>query len=162
MERGPKPAGKLSRRELLRQGAVATGVVWTAPVILSLRTPAFAQYGCEAPDCTYTVHFDEEPFVCTECQNICGYVPCGDCPGPACDRITSVSKRLEGGLRFCTDCVLHECVMDTVCWCPEEELCECLMAWNIDPSDPRCGLVAPGHQDQCDNNAWEIHFACVQ
>jgi hypothetical protein len=158
MEQGSGSVPRINRREVLRRGALASGVAWAAPVILTFRTRAFAQSPCEV-DCTYVVHFDEEPLICTECQQLCGYLPCGDCPGPACDRITSVTRRR--GLRFCTDCVLSQCVMDTVCGCPEDGRCECLMAWNIDPSDPRCGLTGSGYEDSCENAAWEVHFACA-
>lgn len=35
--------GGVSRRDLLRRGAIVGGLVWAAPVIQSIRSPAFAQ-----------------------------------------------------------------------------------------------------------------------
>lgn len=44
----------ISRRDLLRRGAIAGGtLLWAAPIISSLRTPAFAQtrFACSCCEC---------------------------------------------------------------------------------------------------------------
>jgi hypothetical protein len=160
---------RINRREALKRAAIATGVAWSAPVLISLRTPAFAQYGppCEE-GCGYGFHTEHPSFACSECEgNICHGQAClHDCAGPACARVVSISpgQPPDGRtLRFCTDCTLDpgEGPFDNL-WCarcPDPSDCTC-GGWSIDPSDPRCGLVddifAP-----CPNREIEIYFRCA-
>lgn len=112
-ERGGDPS-RIGRREAIRRAAVATGVAWSAPVLTSLRAPAFAQYGgpCE-PACSYVAHFELPSVACSPCEDICHFADCGSllcpnpCTGSACDRITSVTC-LGDNLRVCTDCELDQ------------------------------------------------------
>jgi len=72
-ERMSEPIGheKLSRRRMLKRVGAGAAIAWSAPILSSLRTPAFAQY----------------PLRCTECagdfcfgQTICGSSgPTGTC-----------------------------------------------------------------------------------
>jgi hypothetical protein len=111
MERDVKTPSKINRREMLKRAAVAGGVAWAAPVLTSLRTPAFAQYGdpCEE-DCIYVVHIEcvGGNCTCSECEGNCGGFECNPpnkCQGSGCARVTSISK--EGGQTvICTDCEL--------------------------------------------------------
>jgi hypothetical protein len=42
---------RISRRKALKRVAAGAGVAWSAPILTSLRTPAFAQYGPCSPGC---------------------------------------------------------------------------------------------------------------
>lgn len=46
-------ASGLSRRDVLKRGGIVAGVAWTAPVLMSVMTPAVAQSPCpdERPPC---------------------------------------------------------------------------------------------------------------
>jgi hypothetical protein len=66
---------RVSRRDLLKRGAVAGGLLWTAPVIQSLRTPAFAASGDFEACCQCS---QSPPFPgikvglsCTDCAAAC-------------------------------------------------------------------------------------------
>jgi hypothetical protein len=68
----------LTRRDLLKRGAVAGAVAWSAPVILSLRAPAFAQGTPPIRSCCQCVTGGEtnEPcesdgFTCESCIRFC-------------------------------------------------------------------------------------------
>ena len=69
-----RPVNQISRRKALKRIGAGAAIAWSAPVLSSLRTPAFAQ---ETPRC-------QEP-----CDFVCGgsAQPCGaaDC---LCDRTT--------------------------------------------------------------------------
>ena len=52
------PVGGISRRSVLRNAAIGGGLVWAAPVVQSMTTPAFAQDGspaCEDQVCSEVV-----------------------------------------------------------------------------------------------------------
>jgi hypothetical protein len=74
----PEEVGRkgLTRRDLLKRGAVAGAVAWSAPVILSLRAPAFAQ-GYQRTCCQCVTGGPEnEPcesdsFTCETCIRFC-------------------------------------------------------------------------------------------
>ena len=97
---------RISRRRMLKRIGAGTAIAWSAPVLSSLRTPAFAQYAgptvcpetsacpniivCEGTDClcTQTVEGD---------QNLCQEnFLCGD--RPAC---TSSAECQAQGYDFC-------------------------------------------------------------
>lgn len=90
MERDVGKPSKIDRREMLKRAAVAGGVAWAAPVLTSLRTPAFAQYppngpcGCnggEPRTCQGTVVIDcpdtPTPFTCFCWTRVEGGTVCG-------------------------------------------------------------------------------------
>jgi len=158
---------RIDRREALKRAALVTGAAWAAPVLTSLRTPAFAQYGvpCET-GCTYGIHLEDPSFACSECEgNICHGVLCGDCAGPSCARITSISRQPNPtstgiDIRFCTDCTLEHPPGSGYCVrCTDPSDCTC-GNWRIDPTDPRCGLVDDTFR-HCPNREIEIYFRCA-
>jgi hypothetical protein len=67
----------ISRRDLLRRGAVVGGVLWAAPVIQSLRSPAFAASPVTSTCClcvkqpgkAQACAFDD--FTCASCTAFC-------------------------------------------------------------------------------------------
>jgi hypothetical protein len=73
----------LTRRELIRRGAIAGGLAWSAPVLQSLGTPAFAQgYPCR-PGC-FWVKVERpgpEGGVGVACEDANGTVTCPNCLG---------------------------------------------------------------------------------
>lgn len=78
---------RIDRRDLIKRGAVIGGLVWTAPVLQSLSSPAFAQ---------------ATPL----CQSGCFAVKVNratDCPGATGD-CEDLAPLPGGGQRFCTDC----------------------------------------------------------
>jgi hypothetical protein len=79
------PKNRISRRGMLKRLGAGAAVAWSAPIISSLRTPAFAQYAlCRG-----------ETFECGGPFTECGGTPCGE--GPCvCD------VDLEGN-EFCWD-----------------------------------------------------------
>lgn len=101
---------RISRRRMLKRIGATTALAWSAPVLSSLRTPAFAQYiGCSP--CT-------NPFTCAGEELFqCGETP--GCPVPQCLCLVTT----EGDC-FClqnTTCPLPEC--DTSADCPGETRC---------------------------------------
>lgn len=75
----PKPDGvsrpRLSRRDLLRRGAVVGGLIWTAPVIQSVASPAFAaspEY-LSCCQCGEAPGFESKvgPLTCADCRAYC-------------------------------------------------------------------------------------------
>lgn len=72
---GP-PRNSMSRRDLLRRGAIVGGLVWAAPVIQSLRTPAYALSPgiqsccvCKGPVGFQFCFIDLQE--CSDCQAFC-------------------------------------------------------------------------------------------
>src|SRR5438093_8468033 len=67
----------LTRRDLLKRGAVAGAIVWAAPVVTSVRTPAFAATPALRSCCQcVTGGPSNEPcesdgFSCAACQRFC-------------------------------------------------------------------------------------------
>jgi hypothetical protein len=158
---GGDSPNRINRREALKRTAIATGVAWSAPILTSLRTPAFAQYGVPCEEgCTYVIHLEAPSYACSECEgNICFGNTCGDCAGPSCARITSISQ--QGSIiRFCTDCTLDPSVFRWEARCPD--LSDCTGGnWRIDPSDPRCGIVDHHWIGSCPDHEIEINFSCA-
>ncbi|HEV8571817.1 MAG TPA: hypothetical protein VGR49_02050 [Actinomycetota bacterium] len=158
-------ASRINRREALKRTAIATGVAWTAPIIMSVRTPAFAQYGSCEEGCAYIAHFDLPSFACSPCQDVC-LGDCADygqphCAGAACARITSVtcSGVEDNILRVCTDCQLSPVSNPFLIYCFASETdCTCGLG-GVDPNDPRCalfGLFSGG----CQGNRVNVSFSC--
>jgi hypothetical protein len=72
----------VSRRDLLRRGAVVGGaLLWVAPAIQSLTPPAYAQTvspqqttccACKRPNPTTGFHCGQDHFTLTQCEGFCG------------------------------------------------------------------------------------------
>jgi hypothetical protein len=98
---------EISRRRMLKRIGAGAAVAWSAPILTSIRTPAFAQHYVCGDRCADILCFSEEDFACndagtcictrtTEDTCFCGdgncpcdaYPPCSssaDCPsGQAC------------------------------------------------------------------------------
>jgi hypothetical protein len=98
---------RISRRRMIKRVGLATGLAWSAPILSSVRTPAFAQYsvctGTEACDSSVICGVGDRGFVCLcapttegtpfcrQAQQFCGcaeFAVCtssADCPqGWAC------------------------------------------------------------------------------
>lgn len=94
------PSNRISRRRMLKRIGAGAAVAWSAPIISSLRTPAFAAYpptvcdpGQTCPDCPervtcqgnencqcWSASNDQGDFcVCTAFVASCGLTPA--CPG---------------------------------------------------------------------------------
>lgn len=91
------PGRSISRRTMLKRIGAGTAIAWSAPILTSLRTPAFAQYGevCQLCGCL------EEP----------GAIVCGQAGGDDC-----VCARTSDRAR----CV---CVSNRVAPCGPEDTC---------------------------------------
>jgi hypothetical protein len=83
---------EISRRRMLKRIGAGAAVAWTAPVLLSIRTPAFAQGsvcqgGCSDILCCGNAPCGDPCCVCTTtteqtCACLDGTFPCG--PGAGC------------------------------------------------------------------------------
>lgn len=158
---------RINRREALKRTAIATGIAWSAPILTSIRTPAFAQYGAPCEEgCTYVAHFDLPSVACSPCQDVCR----GDCAqyqnpctGPACARITSVTCLVDDPtpganfLRVCTDC--EQLTGDLVACISVPEDCTCV-GGTVDPSDPSCARYDLIFTDACERAQVNVSFSC--
>jgi hypothetical protein len=171
---GPSPrTPRITRREALRRSAAVTGAAWTAPVLMSLRTPAYAQYppgpGCEE-GCAYVAHFDLPSVACSQCQTVC-FDDCARfyqprCVAPGCARITSVTCLEDdpttgaNTLRVCTDCqLINAAPLDLSACISVEEDCTCV-GGTVDPSDPRCARYDLIFEDACQRARVNVSFKC--
>jgi hypothetical protein len=75
-----KVTNRISRRRMLKRIGAGAAVAWSAPILSSLRTPAFAQY--EAPECigqtcaSFTPCSSANPdCVCVDCRTTGRCVP---------------------------------------------------------------------------------------
>jgi hypothetical protein len=73
-------SGRISRRKALKRVAAGTALAWSAPVLTSISTTAFAQYGGPCPECP--------PLNCAgpvvECATGCFCVPLEEGGGCFC------------------------------------------------------------------------------
>jgi hypothetical protein len=79
---------RISRRRMLKRIGAGAAVAWSAPIISSLRTPAFAQY----------------PPRCAPTDVLCGNTdpPCGGTSGcPECPEFIGACAGLDDGSCFC-------------------------------------------------------------
>ena len=91
-----EPKEGISRRKMIKRIGAGAAIAWTAPVLSSIRTPAFAQYGtcntCDVnnpcnvaipcnndPNCNCWVVADHSGCFCGSFVFACG--DCGVCPG---------------------------------------------------------------------------------
>jgi hypothetical protein len=98
-----EPRQGISRRTVLKRIGIATGVAWTAPVLSSMRTPAFAA-GSPVDGCR------DQVFACDGPMTVCGEGNNGlDC---FCEKGSSGSTICANDL-FCDDAV--GCTDDSGC-----------------------------------------------
>lgn len=92
----------LTRRDLLKRGAVAGAVAWSAPVVMSIRAPAYAQSPIRSCCQCVTGGTDNEPcesdgFSCEACIRFCaakgGVLKYA--VGPGCSCILGVCRGFE-------------------------------------------------------------------
>jgi hypothetical protein len=114
----------ISRRKMLKRIGVGAAVAWSAPVLMSIRTPAFGQASpvCAPSDCP-ECDFGEQ---CgPNCQ--CAGVPPPDCfcsDGGACNTDFSICETdadcvpYTGPGSRCAPCVPFEECMESSCWSP--------------------------------------------
>jgi hypothetical protein len=97
-----KVTNRISRRRMLKRIGAGAAVAWSAPILSSLRTPAFAQYevpGCVGARCgTFTPCSSNPDCVCVDCEgrgfcvpgstSCAGLTACtaggGQCPADSC------------------------------------------------------------------------------
>ena len=113
----------ISRRRMLKRIGAGAAVAWSAPVLTSLRTPAFAQAsqvcGPGCPECQFGA----------QCLNTCACVGvpvdclCADTgicssPDPICETDADCEAMCGGrpGSR-CAPCVFDPSCVKTSCWC---------------------------------------------
>jgi hypothetical protein len=160
---------RINRREALKRAAIATGVAWSAPVLTSLRTPAFAQYGppCET-GCRYVAQFirqeDGSLSPCFECTGpICFNEQCGTCAGPACPHVQLSFDDATRRGRVCVDCVV-DFTPETgppfvTMRCPDPADCTGV---NVQPDpDPRCFTFDDGIFFGCPGLEYRIEWTCA-
>ena len=125
---------RISRRKMLKRLGAGAAVAWSAPVLTSLRTPAFAQYGPCAPigalcgppdprcggasgcpDCpgrTFCVALDDGSCFCA-LGGSCNFLP-GE---PICQTDADCEALLNPGAR-CGPTVCDECAGNRACLVP--------------------------------------------
>jgi hypothetical protein len=118
---------RISRRRALKKAALATGAVWTAPLLQSMMAPAYAQVSpgpCD-PNCSHGVHLTRNPDGSYSCQEPPGFESCTGTPGscPGCVRIVSAHEIAPGQIRVCLNCrpiqVVFCCACPDICICSE-------------------------------------------
>lgn len=125
---------RLSRRTMIKRIGAATAVAWTAPVLSSLRTPAFADYG-----------------VCRDPQGVGCAVGGDPCFGQQACGAGCTCLNTPNELCICHVCIL--CSAVTPCKntaeCPPGWACSasCCPGLNRDPNlffcHPQCGTKNP-------------------
>lgn len=90
-----QPEAGVSRRRMLKRIGAGAAIAWTAPILTSIRTPAFAQYGCDCP-----------PWSCTKqqlCDNGCPCAPHHGNGGPCVCWSSGICNAPGGGPICATD-----------------------------------------------------------
>jgi hypothetical protein len=114
-------AGKgVSRRSALKRLGAGAAVAWTAPVLMSIRTPAFAQTAACASGCP-ECQFGAPCLNCGACVGIptdCICADTGICtsPDPICSTDADCESWCPGGR--CAPCIFDPACVKTSCWCP--------------------------------------------
>jgi len=127
-------SGGISRRKMLRRIGAGAAIAWTAPVLTSMRAPAFAQGTIGCPGGGLPCQAPGDP--CT------GQVLCGN-QGCFCNQ--NVTDGLPNGNYCCTvptDCTNQDCRNNSDC--PAGQVCQATCCPN-----PKCFVVcnadtAPG------------------
>ena len=115
--------GGVSRRRMLKRIGAGAAIAWTAPILTSIRTPAFAYEGCQGG------------VPCQAPGDVCsGQVPCGN-QGCFCNQ--NVTDGVPNG-NFCctvpTDCTNQDCRNNADC--PQGQVCQATCCAN-----PKCFVV---------------------
>ena len=79
----------VSRRTMLKRIGAGAAVAWTAPILTSIRSPAFAQSVCDCPECA-----------CSDASPVCGSDANGDCfcaPEQGTGECTCISNAFGSG-----------------------------------------------------------------
>jgi hypothetical protein len=99
----------LTRRDLLKRGAIAGGLAWSAPVIMSIRTPAYAQ-----------THFH----ACCQCNEPFPWPALVD--GITCDQCQEFCKGHQGVKRYQRGsiCSATNAICDQRAECPQDCTCQ--------------------------------------
>lgn len=114
---------RISRRKALKRVAVGAGVAWSAPILTSLRTPAFAQYGLcpgPCPACSLT---GGDPCgrvcLCVGIPSECFCASAGGCSfvEPIC-RTDADCEPITGPGSRCAPCTFGPQCVETSCWAP--------------------------------------------
>lgn len=118
--------GKVSRRSMLKRLGAGAAVAWSAPVLTSIRTPAFAQYPtqCEGcPDCDFSGVLCGGDLLCS-CGGsgatcLCASSAACQVGEPICSTDADCTNEFCEGPGVCTPCqspVFPSCA-PSVCWC---------------------------------------------
>lgn len=104
----------ISRRKMLKRVGAGAAVAWSAPVLTSLRVPAYAQTAGLCPNgCADILCFSEQDFLCggsetcictktTENECFCGEGICSCGSYPACSSSADCLPTERCGLLCCT------------------------------------------------------------
>jgi hypothetical protein len=125
---------RISRRRMIKRLGAATAVAWTAPVLSSLGTPAFAQ---GSPACTNC-----PPLSASE-ETHCAITPiCGEeADGNLCD-----CRRTPEDTCICASCIFCDDPGVTPC----TSSAQCPAGWACAASDCSCNTQTP-----------ELEFTCL-
>lgn len=144
-ERERKTSNGISRRRMLKRIGAGAAIAWSAPILSSIRTPAFAQYGDpRCPACT--------PLGETGSEHCAGQADCGaEGSGNPC-----ACLRTSGNTCACHSCVF--CDNPAIVACSSQADCPagwiCAMSCCSDPGsvdDFRCHPACGGgdNPDPC-------------
>jgi hypothetical protein len=123
--------GGISRRKMLKRIGAGAAIAWTAPILTSVSSPAFADVYCAAPG---------DP-----CG---GQVPCGT-QGCFCNQ--NVTNGVPNGKFHCTvptDCTNQDCRNDSDC--PTGQVCQATCCAN-----PKCFVVCNAGNAPRVKKAWK-------
>jgi hypothetical protein len=130
--------GGVSRRKMLKRIGAGAAIAWTAPILTSIRTPAFATGGF----CTGGVP-------CQATGDPCfGQTPCGT-QGCFCNE--NVTNGVPNGNSCCTvptDCTNQDCTNNADC--PPGQVCQATCCAN-----PKCFVVCTSSNAPRVKKAWK-------
>lgn len=110
----------ISRRSMLKRVGAGAAVAWSAPILTSIRTPAFAQfYVCDpgCPECQFGAQCGPN-CACVGVPDNCFCSNLGACrsPDPICRTDADCEQICAGGV--CAECIFDPSCAETSCWCP--------------------------------------------